>query len=178
MSKKGIIARLQEEFIEKMDAVDVNLDYIQDRIELREKQIKRLKKRREKIKLPHWVHEIVEPLAQQIAERFPESEYGVGGPYGIGATVRITILEGVKSLLVLDIRPGQLSSGGIDKPFVAVDYSNVVNDFPPNSLGRINALQYAEVPINDMSIDELIKWVQDMAQRCEDKRNGNDADSV
>lgn len=172
----SIVGELQKAFIEKMDAFKTVRSYLDKRIEFRKKQIERLEKRRDKVAWLRWDKEIVEPLAREIAKEFPGCKYRVNGPFGLGSTTTILITDGSETLFYLSIRPGNLSSVSVsgDRPFTAIDYSVVDKEFPPNSLGTLNNLQYKEVPINDMSVEELIQWGRDMLKRCEEQKDEDD----
>ena len=168
------LAKIAEQCRHRFDELKKKEEYISNRIDMREAQIKRLINRRSNLDVPSWIDEIVEPLAVEIAKRFPDTEYQISGPFGIGCTVFICIHGESKKvediIFSLSVRPGDLHSSSNPVPLSAVDYSVDDGSFPPDSIGRINGLHHPEVPIEHMSVDEIIEWNCAMHKRCEKQK--------
>jgi len=91
---------------------------------------------------PEWFDYLIRPIATAVQELMPEVEVTCSGPGGLANTCFITA-RGDHGKASVIVRPGPLSEAMV----YMVDYSIVVNDFQPGTLGYINGLSYGQVEL-------------------------------
>lgn len=136
---------------------------IRARIEQREKQIERLKKKLGK--LPFWKEALIKPIAEELIQHFPGRRYEILGPFGLSAEVGVHFYRiGVDEKHLFDgdncisisFRPGDLEKGELK----VVDSKTNTGEFREGTIGALNGMNHPEIPLSpDMTIEELLKWV-------------------
>ena len=136
---------------------------IKDRIEQREKQIERLKKKLEK--LPFWSESLIKPIAEELVKHFPDRCYDILGPFGLSSEIAIHFYRiGVDEKHMFDgdncisitFRPGDLDKGELR----LVDHKTNTGEFRKGTIGDMNGMNYPTIPLSpDTTIEELLKWV-------------------
>ena len=107
---------------------------------------------------PSWIDELVKPIADALAVRYPEYYFSILGPFGL--TSQTSIHASLKSAVDADprgfhvtgsltFRPASLEQGAID----IVDYTIDTGRFATGTLGDINGMNHPVRPCP--SFDEL-----------------------
>lgn len=136
---------------------------IKARIEQREKQIERLKKKLDK--LPGWTDALLKPIAEELIKQFPDRYYDILGPFGLSSETaihfyRIGVDEKHKfdgdNCISITFRPGNLENGELR----LVDHKTNTGEFREGTLGEMNGMNHPTIPLSpDTTIEELLKWV-------------------
>ena len=106
---------------------------------------------------PFRKSEFLQPVADAVLTHFPGMAAEILGPYGLGNTSSITIYDPAKDSRENAICWLQFRFNNESRVLSYVDLSQKVGDYPPNSLGDKNGLNYAEVAIApDMALEELV----------------------
>lgn len=157
------IKQLSQEYIRKHNHYVSERNKIDNRIEQREKQIKRLEKKQHSLSLPSWIEEILEPIAKAMIRKMPDRYYDILGPFGMCCTTSIHFYKsGVGSKQLFDgdncrsitFRPKNLDVGEV----VLVDYNQDTGRYAKGTMGEVNGMNHPELPIKD-SINELMKFM-------------------
>jgi len=115
---------------------------------------------------PFWFERLVKPIAKALAGCYPDRRYEILGPFGLSCEATIHLyrkdvpedekLVGDNCLSITFI-PGDLEKGEL----YIRDYRRKTGDYPKNSLGDINGMNYASVPIPaHADLDWLVQWVR------------------
>lgn len=126
MTIKNII----KNFVDKFTVYNAEYDRI-------EKQIKRLKRKLNKLKYPSWVDEVVEPIAKEMLKKMPtipHRYYEILGPFGLTCETsihfyKITLGQYEDKLATcksISFRPTDLDNGNIN----LVDYTKNNSTIP------------------------------------------------
>lgn len=136
---------------------------IRARIEQREKQIERLKKKLDK--LPFWQDALIKPIAEELIKQFPDRCYDILGPFGLSNETaihfyRIGVDEKHKfegdNCISITFRPGNLEKGELR----LVDHKKNTGEFRKGTIGEMNGMNHPTIPLSpDTTIEELLKWV-------------------
>ncbi len=156
---------------------------IRDKIEKRELQTERLKKRLEKIEheaRPYWITDIILPITAELEAKHPDMVFEVFGPFGLSCTTSIHAYDRAKyeraqrmheeSKCVTDgYAASDVERGAFrhmisfrpkhddDDLYVGIlDRSKTVHDYAPDTLGAINELQYGTIPIESFEQVETL----------------------
>lgn len=136
---------------------------IRARIDEREKQIERLKKKHQK--LPFWRDALINPIAEELVKHFPDRRYEILGPFGLSSETAIhfyrigvdekQLFDGDNCISITFI-PGDLEKGELR----IVDHKTNTGRFSEGTLGEVNGMNNPDIPLSpDMTIEELLKWV-------------------
>lgn len=136
---------------------------IRTKIEQREKQIERLKKKLDK--LPFWQDALIKPIAEELIKQYTDRYYEILGPFGLSSETsihfyRIGVDEKHKfdgdNCISITFRPGNLEKGELR----LVDHKKNTGEFREGTLGALNGMNYPTIPLSpDTTIEELLKWV-------------------
>jgi hypothetical protein len=125
--------------------------------------------------MPSWRDYLVVPIAEAIQAQLGKPyTVDVGPQMGLRARVSVTIFEkdGPKDAhgdppgAWLSFEPGDLANGEVR----LTDYSRIVRQYPPNSIGDINGLQYGWEPRPDLL--ELMSRVHAQLREARAKAGG------
>ena len=153
--------QLAKEYVKKHNSYTAERDKINNRIEQRNQQIKRLKKKLHNLEHPSWIDELVKPIAEAMVKKMPDRYYDILGPFGICSATSIHFYKsGVERSKRLDncksitFRPADLENGKI----TIVDYSQDTGQFRKGTIGEINGMNYPEIPLK-RSIVKLLAFM-------------------
>lgn len=155
---KSIIANfvLQEQVAtQKREQIDKSIEAKEEQIRKLQESIKKLKVKKGKIKYPNWIEDIVEVLAQRLAEKL-NKKYAIYGPFGLRAETTIYLINDEKKSITeqetwsITLTPGDLTKGEI-----FYDTGEKTNDFSPNTTGAINGMNNVREPLPE-TIDEIV----------------------
>lgn len=154
------VGKLSELYVEQQR----ESNRIRARIQQREKQIERLKKKLKN--LPCWQDALIKPIAEELVKHFPDRQYEILGPFGLSAEVGLHLYRiGVDkkhkfdgdNCISITFRPGDLEKGELR----IVDYKKDTGEFRKGTLGEVNGMNHPEIPLSpDTTIQELLKWVE------------------
>lgn len=106
---------------------------------------------------PSYFSHFYNLIVKDLKKRFPNKHIEVLGPFGLGCQVSVCISDNPDDDNSLGVTFSP--SGGEIK---IVDYDTDNEDYPPNSIGRLNGLNFGLVDIpEDADIDWLIdNWIK------------------
>lgn len=123
-----------------------------------EQQIAALQQRMERMKRPYWINDLIKPIGEALLAHFPGRYIDILGPFGLCSEVGLHLyregvpekeqLEGDNCLSISFVHDG-------DRGVAIRDYSRKTNDFPPNSIGAANGMNYAQIEVPD---DADVEW--------------------
>ncbi len=152
-------------YLEKDRKFEEEKNRTEDRIEMRQKQIKRLERKLEKTGWISWVTEIVEKLAVELSPFFPDRNWQRLGPFGLGCQTSIHFrkkeytgdeFDGDNTISIT-FEPIELKEGKLG----IVDYETDLKKYSPGTLGYINGMNHPVIPIEqDITLEELAKFVK------------------
>jgi hypothetical protein len=155
---KSIIANfvLQEQVAtQKREQIEKRIEAKVEQIRKLQESINKLKVKEGKIKYPSWTEEIVEVLAQRLADK-PNKKYEVCGPFGLRAETTIYLFNDEnKSFTEQETWSITLTPGDLTKGEIYYDTGEKTNDFSPNSTGAINGMNNVRKPLPE-TIDEIV----------------------
>lgn len=132
-----------------------------------EKSTKRAKARSYKIPFPYWTKIILENIAKEMLQYFPDRYiYKIYGPFGLGSHTSIWINHPEWNLndkekknlpnYFFEFSPDL--SDNCENTLSRIDHKTNTNEFPKGTIGEINGFNHPNIPIpNDTTIFELIK---------------------
>ncbi len=142
---------------------------IDKKIEQREKQIERLKAKREKVyaAFPNWVDAIIKPIAEEMLKYLPGRHYEILGPFGLAARVPVWFFkEGIDShspnwldddnCLSIEFRPVELDIGEVHVTDTLTD----TRRYKQGTMGEMNGFNHPTVPMPD-TIQGLIDFMNE-----------------
>lgn len=130
------------------------LDY-KNKIEKIDKQIERLKRKKEKIEYPGRADYLI-AIAEQIKEKIGGNSIEIMGPFGLSSELSVWIWKGERDndLNNIIFSLTTISSG---KGFLIRTNENT-NAYPEGSIGERNGFNYVSLePTNEMDINWLIE---------------------
>ncbi len=154
MEPREVLTRYAESYRRERETIKA----IEAKIEKREKQVERLKAKREKAwkSSPSWINETINPIAEAMLEHLPGRYYEILGPFGLGARVSIHFYkEGITedtpweerftgdNCLSITFEPCDLTSGDIR----LVDEKTDTGKFARNTLGEVNGFNHPRMPM-------------------------------
>ena len=140
-------------------------DSLDRKIEEREAQLQRLKKR----EVSHygaresWVDSLVKPIAEEMLPYFPGRYFDFLGPFGLGARTSIHFYkEGVdekdrfsgRNCLSITFEPGDLDAGELR----LVDEHTNTGKYRKDTIGEVNGFNHPAVDMPD-TIQGLVKFM-------------------
>ena len=139
-------------------------NYLDSRIEHRERQIERLKSRRDRLRYVSWVDEIVDPIAKEMMKHLPVKSYDILGPFGMSAEVPIHFHKSDPpnrdewhdiDIISICILPLDLDKGEIG----IRDQTVNTGQYASGTMGELNGMNHPTIPITpDMTIDDLVEY--------------------
>ena len=147
--------RVMEEYHDKLKgyhAEEVEFRRMQKKYErLQEKY--RLKEA--KLKYPHWMENVLQPLGEELVANFPGSTFEVSGPFGMDCETSISIHGNNKECLAfLQFVPDH----GDTIVLKLRDYTIDTKRFMPGSIAAMNGMNQPDIPI---PADVTIQWFLD-----------------
>ena len=146
---------ISRKYVTTYAAFEEQYQKIQRRIEIREKQLERLKVKAQKISYherPGWIDSLVKPIAEAMLPFLPDRYFKILGPFGLGCQTAIHFYKngsndavGNGNCISITFEPGTLREGDL---FV-VDYLVNTGEFSPNSIGAINGMNNPKIPVPD-----------------------------
>lgn len=141
-------------------------DYLEERIELRQKQIERLEKRREKLICPHY-HDALKEIGEYICER-TGYDYEILGPFGLRAQSSLWIVDETKDrkslneYIVWSISVCPHYDG--DNQYLTYDTGKKMGAYHPNSLGAMNGFDNVEEILPD-TVEEVWELMKSLKEK-------------
>jgi hypothetical protein len=163
---KGEMALTVFGVIEQWKRINAQQTYLERelklKIERREEQIVRLKKRLTKQRKAYisWVDGLVKPIAELLVKEFPDRYYEIL-EFPLGSTTAIHFYRnGVTkenmyekdNCLSIRFRPGDLKTGEL----FAVDTNTNTGEYGKNTVGEINGFNFPSV-----KVELKVKWLMD-----------------
>lgn len=110
-----------------------------------------LKKLYEKRSAAHPVHggKILEPLARSLQEFFPGCSFELAGPFGIGCDLCMTFADPTKPKPDDAVAYGSFRFDMESMSLIMVDFNKHRDNYPANSIGALNGLNYEAIEITD-----------------------------
>ena len=110
--------------------------------------------RAHRTKYPHWIENILEPLAQELTSQFLDSHFSTAGPFGMCNETSISIYGKENNLLAfLQFVPDSEHNLNLR------DYSVDTHRFGHGSIAQMNGMNHPDIPIPK---DATIHWFLDM----------------
>ena len=112
-------------------------------------------------KCPRWLAALVRPIADAIAEKMPDRQVSVLGPFGLSheAAIHATLKSAVgtpawsDSTLSITVVPGDLDKGEL----LVRNYSANTGEFAAGTIGAMNSMNHPSAPIpEDADVDWFI----------------------
>lgn len=148
--------KIKEEYLKKDEKVKKEKEKIEIKMRKLENELNDLSQQKKEIKTVHWIDEIVEPLAQELAKEL-NKEYGIYGPFGLRSAVTIYLMED-KSISItkqatssITIIPGDLTEGEL-----FYETGEISGKFGKGTLGYINGMNNELAKLPD-SFDEILR---------------------
>lgn len=142
---------IQNLFVEKKKAQTA----IEAKIALKERQIERLKVKREKA-YPHWTENLIKPLIEEVKKRMPELTFEENEKYiPMGLCCRVSVFPYFKEkCLMLSFVPGDLKNGELK-----IEPGERNNQpYPTGSLADLNGFGKVSVPVK--SIRQIVSLLR------------------
>jgi len=124
-----------------------------------------LQRELESLKCPSWVEKVIKPIAKELGDTMPDREVEILGPFGLGHEIAIHFLKaGIDRDQMFD-KPGNVRSitfrpTGFDAfTLGVVDYGTNTGQFPKGSIGEINGGNHPVVPVDEMEVADLVKFI-------------------
>jgi hypothetical protein len=132
----------------------VKRNEIRKRIEMRQKQIKRLEAKQNKLRL--GASYSVELIGKALAEKFGYDQIEVSGPFGLGCHCSLKLSKKDWDKTIYIIFEPNLHYEEVDlQRMEIIDCSRKTGDYPENSIGAMNGFNYEKIDVTNMSLDEL-----------------------
>lgn len=138
----------------------------EEKIDKKKESIEKLQRQLEKLQNKNsWIESIIKPIAKEISKiiEFPVSN--VLGPFGLDCNVSIHFAKDIESYKdtqnrkSITFKPRFGVSPNTIRLYVK-DYSINTGEFKKSTLEAVNNMNYPNVDITDLSIEELAeKWV-------------------
>jgi hypothetical protein len=119
---------------------------------------------------PGFERVIIGPIAAELQRRFPDFEFEVLGPFGLGSEygihAKVRLGEGEKfdwdahHVGGITLRPGRREEGELRMK----DYSKDTGRHPPGSLGQINGLNHPDVYVT--SFEQVVQAFEDRVREA------------
>lgn len=143
-------------------------EYLENRIELRQQQIERLQKRRDKLVCPHY-HDALKEISKYICER-TGYDYEILGPFGLRAQSSLWIVDKTKSrkdlsayiIWSLSVSPHYEDNGHTQ--YLTYDTGKKQGNYHPNSLGALNGFDNVEDILPD-TIEEVWELMKSLKEK-------------
>ena len=157
------------EYVTNYNAYLTESNRIYERIDMRNAQIKRLEKKREKLQCPRWTETILKPIAEALTrEYFPNRTFDILGPFGLCSRASIhfykkgipeaELWDDPNNCLSITFEPIALQDGVLG----IVDYSTKTADYPLGSIGEVNGMNYSSIPLSkNFTLAELKDYINE-----------------
>ncbi|MBP1309166.1 hypothetical protein JOD82_002186 [Paenibacillus sp. 1182] len=140
----------------ELNFIDCSIEKKRDKISKLQEGINKLQKRRQKIKHPSWVSDIIEVLAQQLATKM-DKHFKLFGPFGLRAETTIYLFDDEsKSITEQSTWSIRITPGDLDKGELFYDTDELTQETKPNSSGLLNGMKIVIKPLPE-TIDEIIE---------------------
>lgn len=153
---------LQKPYIEADKKYEIERDRIDAKIQLRQKQIERLTKKRNALYPPSWINSMIKPIAEELIKDYPEHYYEILGPFGMNNDTSIHLYRKdqpgkTETCLSLSFRHGDLDKGELN----LIDYSKNLHRYQNGTIGEMNGGNYGTIPLTpETDISDLIKILE------------------
>ena len=151
-----------QEFMVKVNEAKVEYykqqEYLENRIEFRQQQIKRLEKRKNQLIYPHY-HEALKEIGKYICEK-TGYDYEILGPFGLRRQSSLWIVdktkdrENLNTYIIWSLSVCPHSSDDNHTQFLTYDTGKKQGKYHPNSLGALNGYDNVEDVLPD-TIEEV-----------------------
>ncbi|ADO59911.1 hypothetical protein [Paenibacillus polymyxa] len=140
----------------ELNFIDRNIEKKQDKICKLQEGIKKLQKRRQKIKYPSWVSEVIEVLAQQLAIKM-NKHYKVFGPFGLRAETTIYLFDDEsESIAEQSTWSVRITPGDLEKGEFFYDTDELTRETKLNSPGFLNGMKIVIKPLPE-TVDDIVE---------------------
>ena len=145
---------IQQKHVNRFTVYLATSKHLTDQIDAWKMKIIRLERRMRRLEVPFLKDTMIMPIAQELEVLLPEYKCVVYGPFGL--TCRFTIclferkaekLELEEMLASIELRPdSDIASGKL-----LYKTGEVIDEYPKNSLGEINGMNYVTAPVENLS---------------------------
>ena len=158
---------LYAEYTKKYNAENDIIEKNNAKIKIANKNIKRAEIKRKNINQPYWTKEIVENIAKEMLQYFPNKyKYKILGPFGIGSKTSIWINHPKWNVhdnkkckfphYDFTVSPFLLKES--NTTLFMIDESKDTKTYKKETIGELNGFNNPEIPIdNNITILNLIK---------------------
>ncbi len=150
---------------EKRNSYDEEYERLYQKINTRKKQIERLENKKSKLKYPHWIEHVLNPLAEEILkelEDYDKSE--ILGPFGLGCETAIHFYKkGIDRNEAYNIKGAILSITFRPRgeTLAIKDYAKKDESYDSNSIGALNGFNYGDLELtNEMTPKWFIDYMK------------------
>lgn len=128
---------------------------LDSKIELRKNQLKRLEKRKNKLKYPHWINLVLKPLGYEIEKKLKGYKFDDNLlTFGLNCQCPLIFEKGNEKTLMITFKP---TINGL----AIVNHNDIDESYDKNSIGALNGFQYGSLEFNEnTTIDWLINFMQ------------------
>ena len=152
---------LFEKYSKKLDEYHKEQKRIDEKIIQRENQIDRLKRKKSKQVYPHFLYELIEPIAKEYVRIYPEYKYDLFGPFGITCECSIHFFK--KSMEEVSRDEYFSPSNIFSISFVPSSEKGLLyktgekkNTFAKGSIGYANNMNDVTAPVDSFKVIENI----------------------
>ena len=138
-----------ENYNSLVQGIALQRSIIEDRIGMRERQIKRLRKRLDKLSCPPW-KDCVTAIAEELARR-TGLKYEICGPFGLNSQISIYLLaDDSKGTTEQPTRSLTLMPGFTDEELHLRYWTGEsTKEYAPNTIGELNGGNMVTAPLPD-----------------------------